>query len=405
MRYHVVVIGGGPIGSVAARCAAEEGARVLLVERSLRPICPPRCAGLVSPATLPMLGASHRSVLRPIRAVRFHTPTGRTLSLRANALKAVVLDRVSLERELHERAADAGVDVRRGVEAALCTTHRVVLETRFGSETVESAVIIGADGPESRVAQAAGLASARGGLWGVQATLEGEAPEPDGVDVYFGQQTAPGFFAWCIPASPGRLRVGLAVAPGVDPALYLDRFLTRSFAGHRVLSRVAGRIPTTPPSRSVIDSVLLVGDAAGQVKPLSGGGLYTGAICARIAGRTAARAALSADGVRSLLASYETEWRRAIGREIAFGNSARALLGTIPDCDLDSMFAAVEDPDLLSFLAERADIDHLHRLVGELARAPSLWARCSRLLRCLSPQDAGQPVASSTIAPPFPGPL
>jgi len=108
--YDVVVVGGGPIGAVAARHAAAVGARVLQIERGECTGEPARCTGLVSPHTLELLEVSAASLLREIRGGILHAPGGRTIELRANTVKAVVLDRGKLNRELIEFAIDAGVE-------------------------------------------------------------------------------------------------------------------------------------------------------------------------------------------------------------------------------------------------------------------------------------------------------
>jgi digeranylgeranylglycerophospholipid reductase len=380
VHAQVVVVGGGPIGAVAARCAAEAGASVLLAERREglnRSSC---CTGLVSPRTLATLGVSTESVLREIRGVTVRGPDGRRLELSADHTKALVIDRTRVERELHERARAAGVDVRLATEAVSASRDAIVLASDKGPTQVSASVVIGADGPRSRVAQWFGLPPPERFVHAAQAVVEADPAVPaDRIEVVLGEAVAPGFFAWAVPAEAGRLRVGLGVVPPFDPSEHLDRLLSARFPGSKVLSRTGGWIPVAPAPRTVADSVLLVGDAAGQVKPLSGGGLFLGGICARIAGRIAAETALSGAPSRRA-AAYESEWKSAIGREIAFGRSLRRIGGALSDRELNAMIDAFDEPDLLSFLAERADIDRFHRLPDELAARPQLWGKVLRLL-------------------------
>ncbi len=399
MQAQVVVVGGGPIGAVAARCAAEAGASVLLVERRAdlnRSSC---CTGLVSPRTLATLGVSTGSVLREILGVTVRAPDGRELELSADNRKAVVIDRGRLERELHELARAAGVDVRLATEAMSASGDAIALKSDGGPTQVTASVVIGADGPYSRVAQWFGLPRPEQYVHAAQAVVETDRALPsDRVEVAFGEKVAPGFFAWVVPAEDERLRVGLGVVPPLDPSDHLDRFLASRFPEREVLSRASGWIPVAPAPRSATDSVLLVGDAAGQVKPLSGGGLFLGGICARIAGRIAAETALSGAPDRRAATAYESEWRSAIGREIAFGRSIRRIWGALSDRDVDAVIATCDDPDLLSFLAAHADIDRLHRLPDELAARPALWGKALRLLPCVAKREIadlpGSPVVS-----------
>lgn len=373
-RYDVIVIGGGPIGAVAAREAAKAGARTLLLEQRKEIKGPIACTGLVSPRTLATLGASSRSILREIRAVRAHSPRGRRLSLRSLEVKGVVIDRISLEEELLSSAGSAGVEVLLGTEGRVGEGGRVTLISRGGEERVGAGVVIGADGPKSRVAAGSGLSPAAAPLPAAQAIVEG-APTEDMVEVYFGWDLAPGFFAWAVPAEPDRSRVGLAVPPGENPQRFLDRLLTDRFPSNRVLSRASGFIPSRPVDRSIDDRLILVGDAAGQVKPLTGGGLYFGGLCAAIAGRVAAGAALSGRTDRAGLTEYEVGWRAALGTEIRFGLAGREALLPLDDDGIDEIFARLDDPELLTFIAETADIDRPSRLISTLVHRPWLWER------------------------------
>jgi flavin-dependent dehydrogenase len=195
---------------------------------------------------------------------------------------------------------------------------------------------------------------------------------------------APGFFGWCVPAERGVVRVGVGVTAPHTPAPYLEALLDEHFPQAHVLRRSAGRIPLARPRQSAADGLLLVGDAAGHVKPLSGGGLYTGGRCAEIAGHLAARAARDS-GLRQRLAEvYPARCVEAIGRELAFGDSVRHHLSRLRDPDVEMLVDEVDDPALLEFLADRADIDHFHRLPDQLASDPRLWASMLRLVPLIS---------------------
>ena len=399
MHVQVLVVGGGPIGAVAARCAAEAGASVLLVDRRkdlTRSSC---CAGLVSRRTLSTLGVSSESALQEIRAIAVHAPDGRRLELSADHTKAIAIDRTRLERELHDLARSAGVDVRLGTEAVSASDGKIVLESADGSQAVGMSVIIGADGPNSRVARWFGLPPPSRFVYAAQALVEANRALPSNrVEVFLGRSVAPGFFAWVVPERADRLRIGLGVSPPSDPSEHLDRLLVERFSGARILSRTGGMIPVSPTSRSATGTAFLVGDAAGQVKPLSGGGLYPGGICARIAGRIAAETALSDEPKRSAAANYESAWRSAIGREIAFGQSMRRMTDMLSDRDLSAVLAACDEPDLLSFLATHADIDQFHRLPDELAANPPLWGKMLRLLPLVVHRETADLPGQSSVA-------
>jgi len=370
--FDVLVVGGGPAGAVTARIAANSGARVLLVEKRSTLEEPAACAGLVSPRTLPVLGASSACVLRGHRRVSFHAPGGPTLSFCATTDRAVVVDRSRLETELLALAGDAGVVVRLGAAAASWQGGVLRFTTALGEEAATGRVLVGADGPDSAVAAWAGLGPRLRPLRAAQAEVV--APESGEIDVFVGRDVAPGFFAWSIPAQRDRLRVGVAVPAPADPALYLDRLLAARFAGCAIASRVEAPIPAPDPERAIArDDVLLVGDAAGHVKPLSGGGLYFGGLCARLAGRAAASAARAPETRAASLREYEEGCRTLLGPETRFGERAAGLRDALEDADWDSVFTLLNRPEFVALVERHVDLDHLRFLAPRLVGHPRLW--------------------------------
>ena len=125
--------------------------------------------------------------------------------------------------------------------------------------------------------------------------------------------------------------------------------------------------------------MLLVGDAAAHVKPLSGGGLYFGGLCARAAGRAAAAAAAAPHDRPAPLRHYQDACRRLIGAETQFGAAARSVRDTLGDEEWNSVLAILDDRDLLALVAERIDLDHLRHMVSHVAGHPRTWRTLLRL--------------------------
>ncbi|HEC62847.1 MAG TPA: NAD(P)/FAD-dependent oxidoreductase [Candidatus Acetothermia bacterium] len=367
-KWDVAVVGGGPAGALAAAAAARAGARVVLLERTRR--APVRCGGLIGPHARRLLALTPDLVLQEITAIRIHPPAGEPVELQAENPKAYVVDRKKLDQLLLLRASEAGVEVRLGVAARGFSGE--VLYTTCGK--LEFSVLIGADGPRSSVAQWAGLPGPREVLVGVQARLRVRVQQGL-VQVFLGSRVAPGFFGWAIPTEEHML-VGLGTTAGRAAGELLRELLRAHFPGAEVVERTAGLIPIGPSSRTHAGRVLLVGDAAGQTKPLSGGGLYFLARCAPLAGELAAQGPTA-------LADYQPRWQREIGQEIEFGLRVRRVFLRVTDEKLGLLIEGLRDEELAEFLAQVADADQPSKLVRAALSRPELWGRFLRLLQPL----------------------
>lgn len=371
--YDAVVIGGGPAGAIAAKTAAEQEARVLLLEGHREVGKPVQCTGLLSVRGFEEAGASPSVILREIRGSFAYSPNGERLAIEKSSIHAYVMDRERFDCDLMMQACEAGVEVQIGAQAIGYEAGRLHYKARGQDESVKTSIVIGADGPNSRVAQWAGLPSPQKSIIAVQVTITHEPERSDYVEVYISQKIAPNFFAWVVPAAPGYARVGLGTDDGRRAREYLDAWLHERFPDGKIVERNAGAIPIGPASRTIANGVLLVGDAAGQAKPTSGGGIYTGITCARIAGEVAARAALSGDTSQEALVEYEQRWRELFESELKFGMLAHQLFCQVSDEEINKMFSALNDPEILKLLGQYGDIDYPSFVVKALLKRPDLW--------------------------------
>jgi digeranylgeranylglycerophospholipid reductase len=371
-RYDCCVIGGGPVGAVAARSAARNGARVLLVEKGGAPTYPDRCTGIVSPRLLEEAGLDQRVIVRRIRGGIIHAPNSRYLRIEAADTRAVVIDRRLFNIRLLEMAEAVGVEFCTESLVTGLDNGSVTIERNGATYQAEAKVVIGADGPRSQVAAWVKLPPQGEILLGLQAMVRYEAEEPDFIEVFFDQELAPGFFAWVVPAEEGIARVGLATSQMKGSSDFLKRFLKKLKL--KPLKINAGLIPLGPRPQTVAPGVMVVGDAAAQAKPTSGGGLYTGICAAKIAGQIAAE---NAHGSREGdgLGAYEKQWREKLDRELSLGMALRRLFRNLHNREINFIFDILDNKALLDIVAAYGDIDYPSIIIKALLQHPKEWWR------------------------------
>jgi digeranylgeranylglycerophospholipid reductase len=327
----VLVVGAGPAGSLAAgeakRAAPELD--VVLLERDRAVGAPVRCAEGVGDAGLREFadptGASW--VARKISRVIFIAPDDTEVNV-AERDVGWILDRTRFDAFLAAEAGAAGVELLVGTEAAGMTRAadgRWTVQVRgAGGETAYRAkLVIGADGVEAMVGRWAGLDTrvpARDMESCAQYVVQGIRFDPDAIYLQFGDAIAPGGYAWVFPKDVGVANVGLGLvalkSDGRNARQYLDAWLARRYPhGARTGYTVGGVIVHTTVKQTYADGVLLAGDAAHMINPLSGGGIVNAMKAGRLAGRTAAGAIRAGDTSAPRLAAYHEAWMTLLGED------------------------------------------------------------------------------------------
>ena len=380
-QYDAVVVGAGPAGSTVAAGIAQGGFRVLLLEEHAQIGIPLHCSGLVTPRTLEEAAVGEDLVLNRVVGAHVYAPSGRRLTLGDGTTRALVIDRVGLDRVLVEKAQKQGVELatRSKVVAAQREAGGVTITVDRGgsSPKVHSRLLVGADGARSWVARAMGLVGT--GEWvsglGAEGTLPGA--DEENVQVFVGQSVAPGWFAWTIPLGEGRIRLGVGTSNGVKPVEGLRRVFqtyARQLDGWEPSRWTGGTIPIWSRRRIVQDGVMLVGDSAGQVKPTSGGGIYPGLVSARLAAGVAREALGSDDVTEPALRAYPRAWKKTFGREFQRGEDLRRVYTALDDKDFDRLIALFGRKRLLKLINRYGDIDFPSGMFHRLSRlVPALW--------------------------------
>jgi len=355
----VVIIGGGPVGSYLAAELVADGCGVTLLESKVQPggkIC---CAGIISPECRRSFGIDESLVLQRARGARIYSPAGQTVELWRAEEQACVVDRAALDLRLAQKAMAAGVEYRFGSKVDSIEINDDGVTARVGvndsRREYRARVAVIASGFGSRLTQMLGLGATGDYVVGAQAEV---AADIDDIEVYTGHQVAPGFFGWMVPAAPHRALVGLLVRRKAGQ--YLEKLISSLQAQGKIAAN-GGQpgyrgITLKPPRRTYGRRLIVVGDAAGQVKPTTGGGIYFGLLSAQIAARHL-QAALNADDLSPRrLAGYQKEWQARLGQEIKIGYWARRFYERLSDRKLERVFDIIKERRLDEALVEAEDV-------------------------------------------------
>ena len=375
--YDVVVIGGGPAGSYTAYKLAEKGYGVVVLEQKRRlgePVC---CTGIISEECVRAFAIDNSAILGEVNSARFFSPSGKVIRLWRQETQAYILDRAAFDVAVASRAQGRGAEyilnsLVRNIEVA---DDRVRVEVARQGEMshFEAQAVVIASGFGSSLVEGLRLGKTSHFVMGAQAQVETRGINE--MEVYFSQELAPGFFAWLVPISPLIARLGLLSHR--SPGLYLKKLISSLVAQGKIAWAEPdlnyGGIPLKPLARTYGERLLVVGTAAGQVKPTTGGGIYYGLLCADIASSNLHRALetnnLSARG----LANYQREWKRKLGRELRMGYWARKFYEHLSDRQIDRIFTIIATNGLDDTLLKADDVSFdwhsvgLARLLGHAA--------------------------------------
>lgn len=369
----VVVIGAGPAGSLTARLLAEQGHEVVVLEEHDAVGVPVHCTGLVGVEAFTEFDLPRRLILAHSDGARFWGANGRSVPVRSGRVNAVVIDRRGLDQHLADRAAEAGAEYRFGARAERITVDErgVRIAVRGSEAALDARLCVLACGANYRFHRMLGL-----GLPDVylqSAQVETPFPESPEIEVRFGRDVAPAGFAWLVPLRRDGVptaRIGL-----MSEDHSADRF--RRFS-HALWSR-AGLDPSLAPAprlkvlplgpvrRSYADRVVAIGDAAGLVKPTTGGGIYygllSGAMAAGVIDEALRRDRLDARTLRG----YEVQWRRQLGQEIRVGLAFRRIAARLSDQSIDELIELARVDGVVPLLERTASFNwHRHAAMALL---------------------------------------
>lgn len=363
IETEVLVVGAGPAGSMTARYAAKGGADVLMIEKRQEIGSPVRCAEGISKSLLEKVELSlpPKCVATDIKGARIFSPCGHCLTVsekQAGDEVGLVLDRVFFDKHLAKLAADEGADIRLKTAATgLIKENGKIAGVRTtspdGDFEIRAKCIVGADGFESQVGRWAGIDTqlAPTDITSCfQYRLTCIDIDPNYCEFYLGSR-APGGYIWIFPKDEDTANVGMGIQlaqlknPGQIKKT-LDRFIAEDdrLRKGRPLDTVAGAVSISAPiDKTVVDNMLLVGDSARMIDPITGGGISNGCIAGRIAGETLAEAHKKRDFSEKILTKYEKGWRDEMENRLYRNWMAKEKLIKLTDDTFDKIIATLEE--------------------------------------------------------------
>jgi digeranylgeranylglycerophospholipid reductase len=368
-----LIVGGGPGGLFMAARLAERGVRTLVCEEHARVGDPVHCTGVLSADSFPRFDLPDSATLNQLTAVRFVSPGGIPVEYATPSPLATVIDRPAFDRALADRAIGAGAEVRAGARVSALEVEPARVTATIGSAVVQARLTVLACGASYAFQRRFGFGLPRAYLHTAQRELR--ASRIADVELHFGQDAAPGGFAWAVP-------VVRPDGPYVRVGVMASRDVLGCYA--RMLQRVGERYGVTthdlPPRQKILplgaidrtfgQRMLAIGDAAGLVKPTTGGGIHysimSAALAADVAVDALARDRLDAEA----LSAYERAWRGELADEFDAQHELRDIVTKLSDQAIDSFFELAHTDGIMPIVRATARFNEHRPLIRAIFKHP-----------------------------------
>lgn len=388
MPLDVLIVGAGPAGLYAAQLLAKRGLVVRVIEENARVGQPVHCTGILGTEAFALPGVPRNAVVGHPSAARFHSPIGHELVYAGPADEVCVIDRGVFDEALAAaaRSAGAGVTTDARVTALSIEPDGVTVHVLGpnGSYAMSTTVCILACGASYRLQRRLG--------WGMPSLFMGsaqtEVASPTGeqeIRVFLRPEVPSGGFGWFVPITRdgvSRAKIGVMAASGARRMLL--RLNAELVKARRVEwptgALVARLLPLTPIARTFGDRVLAVGDAAGLVKPTTGGGIYYSLLSAAWAVEVLTEAFRAGTFSASALGGYEETWRARLGRELRIGMWFRHVVARLTPGDFDMLARLAIEDGLIPLIRSVARFNWHHQLILRAIRHPEVFQLVARRL-------------------------
>lgn len=353
MYYDVVIAGGSISGLLCAREIARNHS-VLVIEEDYEIGTPEHCGGLVSTAALGDLGVvpTGKMASHQIESAQIFAPNGKSLFIHSKKQKVLEIDRRVLDKQIAHQAQKQGAVIR--TKTRFQNVDSDVIKT--DKENIKHQIFVDARGISALIQK-----DRSGILQSAQYEIYADWIEKGKIKIYFDRERFPEFFAWIIPSGSGKGKVGVA-GRGINAAVTLDEFL-KSMTSYSTIRKIYAPIWINGPIAKFVDGkTVMVGDAAGQSKPTTAGGIYSSGMGGLLAGRAISKFLTSNN--YSDLEEYQKKWMDKFGGEFERQSLTRRILARADNTTINGLFKSIT-PEIVREISEKDDFD-FH--AGSIAR-------------------------------------
>lgn len=375
--FDVAVVGGGIAGKFSAYILGRAGLNVVVIEEDDEFLNPSHCTGVVGTNIFSEFSIPSNSIRNKLYSATFFSPSGKRFRVSRDEVQAYVLDRRILEQDIYHMTELNNV---RYMLCAKCFDIKIrkdcvelYIYMDGNEDVIHSQFVILATGINYDLLKKAGLKPPPEHVSCAQ--VEADSSGFSEVEIYVGNRIAPGSFAWIVPVSSSRVRIGMSAY--ANAASYLKSFLSLGQIKERLrglVSEIRVRpVPLGVAERTYGERMLIVGDCAGQIKPMTFGGIYFSLICSSIAAETILEGFRRDDLSMDFIARYEERWKDRLLMEIKYGLIMRKLLSKLPDEGIESIFDVFSHEKIRGIIDKYADFDMHRRVIIEILKTKEFW--------------------------------